>query len=102
MYLLAKFQLRTPKAFEVKALQSSSNRKKNLNSRYRKNKLQVLTKTNVTYKWSAAQTRNLHHYVCHKLRSGLLGRLFLLLPNITSAIAASQKLKSYLLEQQKK
>ena len=37
----------------------------------------------VTYEWSDAQTRNLHHCVIrvfHELRNELLGMLFLLLP----------------------
>ena len=55
MYMLAKFQLRILKAFEVTALQSNSNRKVDLYSKYRENKLQALTKTNVTYEWSDTQ-----------------------------------------------
>jgi len=43
-----KFQFHIPRTFEVTALQDSSNRKIDLNSKYRENKLQVLTKTNVT------------------------------------------------------
>ena len=39
MYMLAKFQLRIPKALEVTALQSSSNRKIDLYSKHRENKL---------------------------------------------------------------
>ena len=81
MHLLAKFQLCIVKAIEVTALQYSSNRKIDLYSKYRKNKLQPLTKTDVTYKWSDAQTQNLHHRVCHELRNGLLGNL---LPCITT------------------
>ena len=50
MYLLAKFQLHILKASEVTALQSSSNRKIDLYSKHRENKLQALTKTDVTYK----------------------------------------------------
>ena len=53
VYVLAKFQ---PKTCEVTALQSSSNRKINLYSKYRENTLQLLTKTDVTYKWSDVQT----------------------------------------------
>ena len=87
MYLLAKFQLRILKAFEVTVLQSSSNRKINFYSKYRENKLQVLTKTDVTNKWSDAQTRNLYHRVRHELRNGLLSKLFVLLPCITTKIA---------------
>ena len=39
MYMLAKFQLRILKALEVTALQSSSNRKIDLYSKHRENKL---------------------------------------------------------------
>ena len=39
---------------------------------------------NVTYEWSDVQTRNLAHHVCHELRNGLLGKLFLLHPFITT------------------
>ena len=84
MYVLAKFQLCTLKAFAVAALQCSSNRKIDLYSKHRKDKLQVLTKMDVTYEWSDVQTRNLHHCVRHELRNGLLGKLFLLLPFITT------------------
>ena len=84
MCVLAKFQLRILKAFEVTVLQSSRNRKIDLYSKYRENKLQVLTKMDVTYKWSEIWTRNLHHHVCHELRNGLLGNLFFLLPFITA------------------
>ena len=84
MYLLVKFQLRILKAFQVAALQSSSNRKIDLYSKYRENKLQALIKMDVTYEWSEAQTRNLLHRVCHELRNGLLGKLFPLLLCITT------------------
>ena len=76
MYLIAKFQLCILKDFEVTALQSSSNRKIDLYSNYREYKLQALTKMDLTYEWSDAQTRNVHHTVCHELRNGLLGKLF--------------------------
>ena len=84
MYLLVKFQLCILKAFEVTALQSSSNRKIDLYSKYRENKLQVLTKTDITYEWSKAQTRDLHHPVCHELTNGLLSKLFPVLLCITT------------------
>jgi len=71
MCVLPKFQLRILKAFEVTVLQSSSNRKINLNSKYRKNKVQALTKTGVTYEWSEVRTRNLHHRVYYELRNRL-------------------------------
>ena len=79
MYVLAKFQLHILKAFEVIALQSNSNRKIDLYSKHRENKLQVLAKTDVTYKWSEVETQILHHHVRHEPRNGLLGKLFLLL-----------------------
>jgi len=82
MFVLAKFHSRILKVLEVTALQSISNKKIDLYSKYRKNKLQALTKMDVTY-GSDAQTRNLHYHVCHELRNGLLGNLFLLLPFIT-------------------
>ena len=84
MCLLVKLQLRILKAFEVTVLQSSSNRRIDLYSKYRENKLQVLTKTDVTYERSNTQTRNLHHRVCRELRNGLLGKLFPLLLCITT------------------
>ena len=88
MYVLAKFQLYVLKAFEVTALQSNSNRKIDLYSKHshRENKLQALPKTDVqvTYKWSEVGTRILHHHVCHELRNGSLGKLFLLLSCITT------------------
>ena len=84
MYVLAKFQLHILKAFEVTALQSSSNRKIDLYSKHRENKLQALSKTDVTYKWSEVGARILHHHVCHELRNGSLFKLFLLLSCITT------------------
>ena len=91
MYLLAKFQLRILKSFEVTALQNSSNRKIDLYSKYWENKLQVLTKTDVTYEWSDSQTQNLHHCVSHELRNGLLGKLFFVLLCITTDKAEIHK-----------
>ena len=46
--------------------------------------MRALTKTNVTYEWSGVQTRNLHRRVFHELWNGLLGKLFLLLPCIST------------------
>jgi len=57
MYELAKFQLRILKGFEVTALQSNSNRKIDLYSKHRDNKLQAVPKMDVTYKWSEVETR---------------------------------------------
>ena len=73
MHVLVKFQLRILKAFEFIALQSNSNRKIDLYSKHRENKLQALPKTDVTYKWSEVGTRILHHHIRHELRNGLLG-----------------------------
>ena len=84
MYVLSKFQLRIIKAFEVTALQSSGDRKIDLYSKHRENKLLVLPKMDVTYEWSEVETRILHHHVHHELRNGLLGKLFFLLPCITT------------------
>ena len=84
MYVMAKFQPHILKAFKVTALQSNSNRKIDLYSKHRENKLQSLPKTDATYKWSEVGTRILHHHVRHKLRNGLLGKLFLLLSCITT------------------
>ena len=61
MYVLAKFQLYILKAYEVTALQSNSNRKIDLYSKHRENKLQVLPKTNVTY---TAKTNAYYKVLC--------------------------------------
>ena len=44
----------------------------------------TITKTGVTYEWSDVQARSFHHHVCHELKNGFLGKLFLLLPCITT------------------
>ena len=36
-----------------------------------------------TYEWSQAQTWKFYHCVCHELKNGLPGKLFLFLPCIT-------------------
>ena len=88
MYVLAKFSctiiIIIQRTFEVTVLQSSSNRKIDLYSNCRENKLQVLTKTDVAYEWSGLQTPNLHHHVHYELKSRLLGTLFILLPCIAT------------------
>ena len=66
MHAQAKFQPCMPTTFGVTALQSSSNRKIDLYSKYWENKLQVLTKTTVTYKCNAVQSCNFHHHVRHE------------------------------------
>ena len=84
MYVLAKFQLCILEAFEVTALQRNSNRKIDLYSKHRENKLQALPKTDVICKWSEVRTRILYHHVRHELRNRSLGKLFLLLSCITT------------------
>jgi len=49
MYVLAKFQPNMPIMLGVMALQSGNNKKIDLNSKYWENRLQVLTKTDVTF-----------------------------------------------------
>ena len=56
MYVLPKFQFYTLKTFEVTVLQSSSNRKIDLYSNYRENKVQSLTKIDASYEWSDVKT----------------------------------------------
>ena len=75
--MLAKLQLYILKAFEVTALQSNRNRKIDLYSKHRENKLQALPKTDVTYEWGKVVAQILHHHVCHEMGNGLLGKLFL-------------------------
>jgi len=66
MYALAKFQPDTRITFQVMALQSSNSKMIDLYSKHWKNKLQVLTKTLVTYKWNVTQSFKLHHSVHHE------------------------------------
>ena len=47
-----------------------------MHCKYKEDKLQALTKMDVTYEWSDAW--NLHNHVCHKLSNELLDKLFLL------------------------
>jgi len=58
LYLLAKFQLHIPITYGVTSLQSSNSRTIDLYSRSRGNKLQVLTKTVVTYKQIEVRSYN--------------------------------------------
>ena len=73
MYLLAKVQLHVPIALGVTALQSSSNRKIDMYSKYRENKLQALTKMVVTYQRIGVRSYNFHHRVRHEQGNQLLG-----------------------------
>jgi len=54
MYALAKFQPNMPITLGVIALQSGNNKKIDLYSKHWENKLQALTKTDVTYEWKVA------------------------------------------------
>ena len=56
LYPLEKFQLHMPNTLGVTTLQSSNNRKIDLYSKYRENKLQALTKTVVTYQQIEVQS----------------------------------------------
>ena len=60
VYPLAKFQPHTPITLGVTALQSSNNRKINLYSKYRENKLQAPTKRIVTYQRIEVRSYNFH------------------------------------------
>ena len=53
-------------------------------SKHRENKLLALTKVGVTYERNDVQTLNLHHCGHHELKNRLLGKLFNLLPYITT------------------
>ena len=69
VYVLAKFQLHILITYRVTALQSGDNRKIDL---YRGNKLQVLTKTFVTYKKVEVRSYNFCHCTHHEQENGLL------------------------------
>ena len=64
-----------PIALEVTALQSSNNRKIDLYSKYRENKLQAPTKTVVADQRIEVRSYNFHHRVCREQGNQLLGRL---------------------------
>ena len=77
VYPLPNFQLHMPNTLGVTALQSSNNRKIDLYSKYRENKLQALTKTVVTYQRIEVQSQTFHHRVHHEQGNKLLGTFFL-------------------------
>ena len=83
MYPLAKFQPHMPIAFKVTALQSSNNRKIDLYSKYRENKLQAPTKSVVTYQRMEVRSYYFHHRVRHEQGDQLLGKLFFYSPFFT-------------------
>jgi len=66
MYSQAKFQPDMPIIFGVMALQRGNNKKIYLYSKHWENKLQALTKTDVTYEWNITGSCNLHHRVYHE------------------------------------
>ena len=74
MYPLAKFQLHIPITLGGTTLQSSNNRKIDMYSKYRKNILQALTKTVVTYQRIEVHSSNVHHRVRHEHGNQLLGK----------------------------
>ena len=76
VYLLAKFQPHMPITSGVTVLQSSNNKKIDLYSKYKENKLQALTKTVVTYQRIEIQSYNFHHRVRHEQGNRLLGKFF--------------------------
>jgi len=73
MYALEKFQLDVLIILGVMALQSSNNKKIDLYSKHWENKLQVLTKADITYEWNITQSCNLHHRSHHEKGHLLLG-----------------------------
>ena len=83
MYPLAKFQPLIQITLGVTALQSSNNRKIDLYSKYRENKLPALTKAAVTYLRIKVQSYNFHHRVRYEQGNQLLGKFFLYSPFFT-------------------
>ena len=73
-----------PITFGVTALQSSNNRKIDMYSKYRENKLQALTKTVVTYQRIDVRSYNFCHHVRREQRNQLLGKAFLNSPFFTA------------------
>jgi len=76
MYALAKFQSDNPITLGVRILQNANNKKIDLYSKHWENKLQALTKADVTYERNVTQSCNLHHHVCHEEGHLLLGKFF--------------------------
>jgi len=77
MYLLAKFQLHIPIPCRVTALQNIKNKTINLYSKYKGNKLQVLTKTVKTCEQIEVWSYNFCHCACHEQGNRLLHKIFL-------------------------
>ena len=78
MYPLAKFQL-----WELQPYKGSNNRKIDMYSKYRENKLQALTKTVVTYQQIEVRSYNFHHRVRHEWES-ISGYVFPLITLFTA------------------
>jgi len=77
MYALAKFQTDMPIILGVMALQSGNNKKMDLYSKHWENKLQTLTKMDITYEWNVTWSCNLHDPVRHEqARVSILGTFF--------------------------
>ena len=91
MYPLAKFQPHMP---GVTALQSSNNRKIDLYSKYRENKLQAFTKMVVTSQRIEVRSYNFHRRVCHEQGNQLLGKFFHYSPFFTVYKGKRSKEKS--------
>ena len=71
-------------ALGVTALQSSNNRKIDLYSKYREDKLQAPTKMFVTYQRIEVRSYNFRHLVRHEQGNQLLGRCFPYSPFFTA------------------
>ena len=84
VYPLAKLQTHMPITLGVTALQSSNNRKIDLYSKYRENKLQAPTKMFVTYQRIEVRSYDFHHLVRHEQGNQLFGRFFLYSPFFTA------------------
>ena len=73
-----------PITLGVTALQSSNNRKLDLYSKYRENKLQAPTKMIVTYQQIEVRSYNVHYHICHEQGNQLLGKFVLYSPFFTA------------------
>ena len=84
VYSLSKFQPHLPITFRAIALQSSNNRKIDLYSKYRENKLHALIKMVVTYQWIKVLRYTFHHCVYHKQGNQIVGTFFIYSPFFTT------------------
>ena len=81
---LAKFQLHILITYGVTALQSCKNRTIDLYSEYWGNRLQVPTKTVVTYKPIEVRSYNFRYCTHHEQGNGVLGKFLLYSPFFTA------------------